>query len=186
MIYEQKNEIKTVQPTPKALEYITTVSPIVWVCFVLLGLMAFGAISVGVGIGIGVAAFLFLRHLSAAQALEKAKAQAAAFTNCIGPVMVCSTLPNEGVEVIRERAEVWRESLKLSGNPYWNVIPIIEFPYSPMLFNSSQLAAGWNIYLHMADARRHAENMQWYEGKCPQVLKALFANAVLPAPKQEL
>jgi len=186
MIYEQKNEIKTVQPTPKALEYITTVSPIVWVCFVLLGLVALGTLPLSVAVFLGIGAFWYVRHIEAQRTMEQAKAQAAAFANCIGPVMVCSTSPNEGVEVIRERAEVWRESLKLSGNPYWNVIPIIEFPYSPMLFNSSQLAAGWNIYLHMADARRHAENMQWYEGKCPQVLKALFANAVLPAPKQEL
>jgi len=186
MSYEQKNEIKTVQPTPKALEYFVSMPPQIWVAGILLGLIAFGAINVPVGIGIGIAAFLFLRNLSERQALEQAKARASAFANCIGPVMVCSTSPDEGVEAIRERALAWRESLKLSGNPYWNLIPIIEFPYSPMLFETAQLSAGWNIYLHLADSKRHTENMRWYEVKCPQDLKALFANAVLPAPKQDV
>jgi len=175
-----------VETSPKALDYITTVSPIVWVCFVLLGLIAIGTLPLSVGIFLGVGAFWYVRHIEAQRTLEQLKARASAFANCIGPVMVCSTSPDEGVEAIRERALAWRESLKLSGNPYWNLIPIIEFPYSPMLFETAQLSAGWNIYLHLADSKRHTENMRWYEVKCPQDLKALFANAVLPAPKQEV
>jgi len=174
-----------VETTPKALEYITTVPPIGWLIGGLLGLMAFGAIPPSVGIFMGIAGFWFIRHLDAQRALEMAKARAASYCNTIGPVMVCSTSPDEGVESIRKRAEAWRESLRLSGNPYWDKIPIVEFPYSPMLFDTLQLSAGWNIYLHLSDARRHAENMKWYEGKCPNDLKGLFASAVLPVPKME-
>ena len=186
MSYEQKNEIETVETTPKALEYITTVSPIVWVCFAVLGLMAFGAISVGVGIGIGITAFLFLRHIAAAQVLEQLKARASAYSNCIGPEVISSTCPEDGVEVIQARAAAWRESLKLSGNPYWNILPLIEFPYNPILYDNSQLSSSWSRYKAEVGSKQHIENVKWHEGKCPPDLKALFANAVLPAPKQEL
>jgi len=185
MSYEQNSAKEAVQPTPKAVEYITTVPPIVWICVVLLGLMACGALPVSVGVFLCVAAILFVRHLDSQRVLEEKKARAAAFVNCIGPVMVCSGSPDEGIESIRKRAEAWRESLKMSGNPYWDKIPIIEYPYSPMLFETSQLSAGWNIYLHLADAKRHTENIKWYESKCPNDLKGLFASAVLPAPKME-
>lgn len=180
------NASQSLETTPKAVEYITTLPPIAWLCGGLLGLMAFGAIPTSVGIFMAIAGFLFIRHLDAQRALEMAKARAASYANTIGPIMVCSTSPDEGVEAIQSRAKAWRESLELSGNPYWDKLPIIEFPYSPMLFDSSQLSAGWNIYLHLSDARRHSENMKWYEGKCPNELKALFSSAVLPVPKIEI
>jgi len=174
------------QPTPKALEYFVAMPPQIWVAGILLGLMAFGAISVGVGIGIGIAAFLFLRHIAAAQVLEQLKARASAYSNCIGPEVISSTCPEDGVEVIQARAAAWRESLKLSGNPYWNILPLIEFPYNPILYDNSQLSSSWSRYKAEVGSRQHIENVKWHEGKCPPDLKALFANAVLPAPKQEL
>jgi len=184
MSYEQKNEIEAVQPTPKALEYITTVSPIVWICGVLLGLMAFGALPVSVGVFLCVGAFWYVRHIDAQRVLEQQRAAAASYVNVKGPVMVCSVNPNEGIASINARADEWRENLKLSGNPYWEKIPIIKFPYTPILYGSSQLSFGWNEYLQASDSKRHSANMEWCE-KCPKELRDEFKSAVLPAPKME-
>jgi len=186
MSYEEKTANIPVETPPKALEYFVSMPPQIWVAGIILGLIAFGAISVPVGIGIGIAAFLFLRNLSAQQALEQAKARASAYANCIGPEVISSTCPEDGVEVIRERALAWRESLRLSENPYWNILPLIEFPYNPILYDNSQLSSSWSRYKAEVGSRQHMENVKWHDHKCPQDLKALFANAVLPAPKQEV
>jgi hypothetical protein len=102
----------------------------------------------------------------------------------IGPIVVGSDNPEENVYLVQEKAKAWREKLKLSGNPYADKIPILEYPYSPMIYSVGQLSAGWSIYCKELAERQHRANMDWYEGKCPTELKALFASAVLPPIKQ--
>lgn len=128
--------------------------------------------------------FAFWRIAKELQA-EQLRAQAAAWANLIGPVVIGSAHPGESAADVAERAAYFREQLRLSGNPYADKIPIIEMPYTPILTAHGQLTAGWSIYQKSVGERQHVENLSWYERGCPNELKPLFANAVLPPPKSE-
>jgi hypothetical protein len=126
-----------------------------------------------------------ISNMKAQQALKEAKARAATYANCIGPVVVSSIHPNETLVELQARASEWREQLRLSGNPYAEKIPIVLFPYNVMLLEHGQLTAGWSTYCRTVGERQHIENLKWYESGCPNELRGLFASAVLPAPKQQ-
>ena len=128
--------------------------------------------------------FAFWRIAKEFQA-EQLRAQAAAWANLIGPVVIGSAHPGESAADVAERASYFRQQLRLSGNPYADKLPIIEMPYTPILTAHGQLTAGWSIYQKSVGERQHLENLAWYERGCPNELKPLFANAVLPQPKSE-
>lgn len=128
-------------------------------------------------------AILYQNHLSKQEALKEARARAAGFANCAGPIVVSSQDPNEGPEQVAERARAFRENLRMSGNPYAEIIPIIEMPYAPMIYSNGQFSMGFTVYQACVDARRYEENMKWYNGKCPDILKPHFAAYVLPTPQ---
>ena len=128
--------------------------------------------------------FAFWRVAKEFQA-EQLRAQAAAWANLIGPVVIGSAHPGESAADVAERASYFRQQLRLSGNPYADKLPIIEMPYTPILTAHGQLTAGWSIYQKSVGERQHLENLAWYERGCPNELKPLFANAVLPQPKNE-
>lgn len=128
--------------------------------------------------------FAFWRVAKEFQA-EQLRAQAAAWANLIGPVVIGSAHPGESAADVAERASYFRQQLRLSGNPYADKLPIIEMPYTPILTAHGQLTAGWSIYQKSVGERQHVENLSWYERGCPNELKPLFANAVLPQPKSE-
>ena len=128
--------------------------------------------------------FAFWRVSKELQA-EQLRAQAAAWANLIGPVVIGSAHPGESAADVAERASYFRQQLRLSGNPYADKLPIIEMPYTPILTAHGQLTAGWSIYQKSVGERQHLENLAWYERGCPNELKPLFANAVLPQPKSE-
>ena len=177
------NEV--LQNDSNILQTILQMPPLALLWGVSLGLAATGFANLGPCIVLGIIGTIYLVLVQNKVKLDRAKARAAAYSMCCGPIMVMSCTPEEGPAEISARAEKWRENLKLSGNPYWNVLPIVEFPYSPVLYESGQLSASWNMYLAQADARRHVENIKWLEGKCPQALKSIFAMQVMPAPKEE-
>ncbi len=159
--------------------------PPIFVAFgILAGLAAFGVLKPIVAMCLFIGVYLFIRHQEKEAELKEAKSRAAAYANMIGPIVVGSDNPEENVYLVQEKAKAWREKLKLSGNPYADKIPIIEYPYSPMIYSVGQLSAGWSIYCKELAERQHRANMDWYEGKCPTELKALFASAVLPPIKQ--
>lgn len=156
---------------------------IFWVIGVLLLLSLVGALKPGIAALLAVAALIANHHIKQADKLREAKARAASYANMIGPIVVGSDNPEENVYDVQEKAKAWRERLELSGNPYAKQLPIIEFPYSPMLYGTGQLSAGWSLYQKQLAETQHMENLKWYEGKCPNELKALFASAVLPSPQ---
>lgn len=177
-------EAKEVQQAPKLLQNLMQIPAWAYGAFLVLGICATGGMPVWAAVLILVGGGLFMNSLSNARKLEEAKARAASFANCIGPIVVGSMHPGETIEDIDARAAFWKEQLALSGNPYADKIPVIVYPYMPILVQHGQLPAGWSIYCKMLGEQQHLENIKWHEGKCPQELKGLFASAVLPAPKQ--
>ena len=159
--------------------------PPIFVAFgILAGLASFGVLKPIVALLLFCGVWWFVRHQEKAAELREAKSRAAAYANMIGPIVVGSDNPEENVYLVQEKAKAWRDKLRLSGNPYADKIPIIEYPYSPMIYSVGQLSAGWSIYCKELAERQHRANLEWYEGKCPNELKALFASAVLPPVKQ--
>lgn len=117
-------------------------------------------------------------------AYREAQARADAFANICGPVLISSSHPFETVEEVRERADEFKRQLELSRNRYWQAIPVIVYPYQPMLYGPGQLTAAWNIYQRMASEYLHAENIKWAESG-PAELRQIFLSQVMPQPKEE-
>lgn len=115
---------------------------------------------------------------------REAQARANSYANICGPVLVASLSPTETVDEVQARAAEFREQLKLSGNPYSTRIPILAYPYQPMLYGPGQLTAAWNIYQRMAAERLHQENLRWAED-CPVEIRGIFLSQVMPQPKEE-
>lgn len=177
-------EIEKQQPQISANDFksLATVPLYIWVIFALVGLTLFKVVPVWLGVTGALAALLANYHIQQADKLREAKSRAASYANMIGPIVVGSDNPEENVYDVQGKAKAWREKLRLSGNPYADILPIIEYPYSPLLYENEQLSTGWSIYQKQIASRQHMENIKWYEGKCPAQLKALFASAVLPSP----
>lgn len=116
---------------------------------------------------------------------REAAARVASWANICGAQVVQSYDPNEGPDVVSERAKQWRENLRISGNTYWQDIPIIEYPFQPMIFGLGELTYAWDIYQRMVGEKRHTENQKWVDGKCPKELRGAVLSQILPAPKQE-
>lgn len=115
---------------------------------------------------------------------REAQARADAFATICGPVLITSHDPLETVEDVQARAVEFREQLRLSGNHYAYVIPLVVYPYSPMLFGVGQLTAAWCLYQRLAGERLHEANLLWAE-TCPVQLRPIFLSQVMPAPKEE-
>ena len=114
-------------------------------------------------------------------------ARLSAVMNLCAPVVVPSMWITEDILSVNARAAQMKQDLIDSGNPYAGIIPVIPFPYEPMLFQVGQLSMSWAIYQRMIGERVHMENLKWHEGKdCPAQLKAIFASQVMPAPKIEV
>jgi hypothetical protein len=134
-----------------------------------------------VAIGGGVVAW----HLAEKRRLlRESAARAAAYANICGPVVIASQHPAETVNEVRARADEFREQMRLSGNPYWLQIPVVAYPFEPMLFGVGQLTAAWNLYQRLAGEKQHAENLVWAD-RCPAQLKAIFLSQVMPSPQTD-
>lgn len=179
------SETKQVQESPKLVQDLMQLPAWAVMCAAFLGVAAFGIMPFWAAIT-GCLFVLVTKRIEAAKYAEKvAMAQAATYANCIGPVVVSSIRPDETLDELQDRAAHWKEQLKLSGNPYAERIPVVVIPYNVVLTEHNQLTAGWSIYQKQVAERQHIENLGWYERGCPNELKALFASAVLPAPKQD-
>lgn len=112
---------------------------------------------------------------------REAAARAYSYANICGPVVITSMHPNETVGEVQARAAEFREQMRIGGNPYWLQIPVLAYPYQPMIFGTGQLTAAWNIYQRLAGEYQHTQNMEWAE-KAPAQLKSIFLSQVMPQP----
>lgn len=117
-------------------------------------------------------------------AYREAQARADSFANICGPVLISSIHPLETVDEVQARAIDFKKQLELSGNPHWQKIPILLYPYKPMLYGPGQLTAAWNIYQRTASEHLHNENLRWMDN-CPAELRSLFLSQVMPTPQTE-
>lgn len=115
---------------------------------------------------------------------REGQARASSYANICGPVVIASTHPNETVQEVAVRARDFQDQMRISGNPYWLQIPVIEYPYQPMIFGVGQLTAAWNIYQRLAGEKQHQANIEWRDGKCPAQLLPIFSSQVMPTPEQ--
>lgn len=177
------NQIEKSQAQLNAIDFKSLAEIPLFIAFIgiCLGLVLLNVIPAWLGVVGSFGAILYHNYAAKQEALKEAKSRAASYANMIGPIVVGSDNPEENVFDVAEKAKAWRENLKLSGNPYADLLPIIEYPYSPMLYQVGQLSAGWSIYQKQLAETQHMENLKWYEGKCPAPLKGLFASAVLPS-----
>ncbi len=180
-----QSETQSLQTSPNLLQDISKIPPVALVYLAILAMIAADELPVWAGVLLIIAVFFVVGAMKREQELKEAKARAATYANCIGPIIVASIHPNETAAEVAKRAQDWRESLRLSGNQYAEIIPIIEVPYSPMLTEYGHLTAGWSTYQREVGQRAHDENIKWYTGRCPNELKGLFASAVMPPVQQQ-
>lgn len=186
MDYTNNSASEAMENTPKLVQDLASVPPVAWPVGAVLLMAAAGTLPFWLA-GVAVAGIFLAKHIIAKDAaLKEAKARAAVYANICGPVVVCSLSPEETTGEVQARAEKWKEQLKMSGNPYADKIPVVVFPFQPMLYPVGQLSIGWNIYQKEVSEKQHTANLEWYERGCPAHLRATFASAVLPAPKTEV
>ena len=170
----------TPQTTRILLQFIA-----VFIVVALLGVLYFACPEIIVYLVIAFVSVSFaLNYAEKVRAQREAQARADAFATICGPVLIMSNSPVETVEDVRARADEFREQLRLSGNPYAEEIPLVVYPYSPMLFGVGQLTAAWCLYQRLSGEKLHAENILWAES-CPAQLRQIFLSQVMPAPKEE-
>lgn len=115
---------------------------------------------------------------------REAAARVGACANISCPQVIFSMTPYESPASVSARAAQWREDLQASGNIYWNEIPIIEFPFNPMIYGVGQLTYAWDIYRRNAGEKQHQENIKWVEGKCPKELRGAVLSQIIGQPEQ--
>lgn len=118
---------------------------------------------------------------------RKAREEAArvgACANVCGAQIVCSSTPYEGADIVAQRAAQWRKDLEASGNIYWDKIPIIEYPFMPMIYGVGQLTYAWDIYRREVGEKQHQANLDWVD-KAPKELRGAILTQMLPAARQE-
>lgn len=114
---------------------------------------------------------------------REAAARVGACANISCPQVVFSVTPYESPAAVSARAAQWREDLRASGNIYAEQIPIIEYPFNPMIYGVGQLTFAWDIYRRMAGEVQHQENIKWVEGKCPKELRGSVLSQIIGQPE---
>lgn len=110
-------------------------------------------------------------------------ARAASYRHICCPQVICSEHPNESVLSVSQRAEAFRKELQASGNPYAAQIPVIAYPFSPMISDDEMLLTAWDRYRRECGAVLHSKTMEWVEGDCPQQLRAIVLSQVIQRPQ---
>lgn len=105
--------------------------------------------------------------------------RAAAFSQICGPYLVTSIDPTEGPADIAARAGQARKYLQDSGNPYANQIPIVQFPYTPVLaVGGGTQPLTWERYQILCVEKIFAANEAW-KAVCPAPIKPLFLQGIV-------
>jgi hypothetical protein len=184
MNYEEETAKEAPQKNHKLLQNLLQIPTEAVAVTAIAGLTAAGIIPLGAAIAIIVIGIGVLYSVNGRHEKEQAKGRASSYVNCNGPVLIYSTSPDEGLRPLNKRAEAWRQKLIESGNPYAHIIPIVIYEYKPILTQVGSLTMSWSMFQVSVGQKQYEENLSWYNGKCPDVLKAQFASEVLPAPKQ--
>lgn len=147
---------------------------------VLLAAFVWPAPVITFGIGIFAAWRLYLSEM----AKRENQARCGAMRFVFGTVFIPSISPMEPAESVYARAKQFEQDLKDSGNPHADKIQVVPYPFNPMIYGPDQITMSWNIYWKQFSADLHTASMQWAE-TCPDEIKALFLNQVIPAPTQQ-
>jgi len=110
---------------------------------------------------------------------REAAARVGACANTSCPQVVFSNTPYESPESVAQRAAQWRDDLRASGNHYAELIPIIEYPFNPMIYGVGQLTYAWDIYRRQCGEKQHQENIKWVDGKCPKELRGAVLSQII-------
>ena len=157
--------------TDKPLQIYIVGTAILAVAVALAGWKAAAALIIG--------AFAAWRVADSLRQRREAEGIARSYAWITGPVLIFSTNPAEPLGEVEARAADFREQLRLSGNPYAEKIPIVPYPYKPMIYGVGQLTSAWNIYQRECGEALHVANLQWADN-CPPELKSIFLNQVMP------
>lgn len=110
---------------------------------------------------------------------REAAARVGACANVSCPQVVESKTPYESPAEIQKRCDQWREDLRASGNIYAEQIPIIPYPFNPMIYGVGELTYAWDKYRRMVGEVQHQENIKWVEGKCPKELRGAVLSQII-------
>lgn len=128
---------------------------------------------------------LIVWHVAEKQRVAREEAaRVGACANVCGAQVIDSRTPYEGADIVKQRAAQWRKDLEASGNRYWDKIPIIEYPFMPMIYGVGQLTYAWDIYRREVGEKQHQENLKWAE-KAPSELRGAILTQILPTARQE-
>jgi hypothetical protein len=111
-------------------------------------------------------------------------ARCAGMKYILGPHLVSSIDTMESAESVYARAKQFKQDMIDSGNPYAHLIPVIPYPYSPMMYGPAQFNGSWNRYIVEYGAAVYQANQDWI-AQCPAEILPTFLSQVIPAPTQQ-
>lgn len=126
----------------------------------------------------GIVGMLALRYAEKKALYREAVARASAWKSFCAAEVVGSSHPNETPDEVEERAEYYRNQIRISGNPYASIIPVTTFIYRPMSYGVGGLAQSWPRYKRELGEAQFEANMKFLEHACPPHMKATFASQV--------
>jgi hypothetical protein len=132
-------------------------------------------------------ATLYTYHIitSKARERERLEAQAAVYRNHVSPVVIGQAYISQPLHELEQIAQMWREMLAASKNPFADKIPVYVYPYRAALTDAGSIALAWAIYEQQLAAERLIANRQW-ANNCPKEIRGLFLTQnIAPNPTEE-
>jgi hypothetical protein len=152
-----------------------------WIVLAWLGWLAFHPVTALTAAGVGLVVW---RVAEKHRTDREYAARVGACANITGAQVVTSTTPYENPSEVSKRAKQMREDLRAAGNRYADQIPVIEYPFQPMIFGVGELTFAWDIYRRMCGEVLHQENMKWAD-KCPPEIRGALLTQIIGQPEQE-
>jgi len=176
------------QPDSKTFQKEPLDTKVVWACIIaaiLVVFMIWPVLFIYAGVA-GAAGVVVWNQAEKKRLFREKQAIVSAEANACAVQFIRSVNAQETVASVEARAIERRENLKIAGNPYWNVIPVVAYPYKALSFGVAQLAESFDTYEMRASAQHYRLNLEWAESpKCPPQLRALILSNVLPEVQQQ-
>jgi len=152
-----------------------------WIVLAWLGWLAFHPVTALTAAGVGLVVW---RVAEKYREGREYAARVGACANITGAQVIASVAPYESPYEVSKRAKQMREDLRAAGNRYAELIPIIEYPFQPMIFGVGELTHAWDIYRRMCGEKQYQANMEWAE-KCPPEIRGALLTQIIGQPEQE-
>jgi hypothetical protein len=127
-----------------------------------------------------IAVFMYVKNVERSHEAAWLQAQAAAYKNHCTPILIKQSYIDQPISELEAMANLWRERLIQSGNPYAEKIPITIFPYKAALTDAGNVALSWSLYEQSFSFNYKVVLDEWAKG-CPVEIRHFVETGTIAA-----